>query len=901
MPPKFAPPPALATALLRWLLPPAEGDAILGDLEELYVAEVDARGPRKARRWYWMQALGLMAGFVRERRRSPRTQPALPAARKGSVMKGLSVDLTFAWRMMRKNPWLSTAAICSLGGAMGVTIGSFSLLWDTSYAQLPFTHSERIVRIYDISQTRNGDAPPLDVFRAWEERQTSFDTIAAAFTRRREIADGSGGFVRYPIATITAAGLALPGVPPLAGRALTTADQSPGAPPVAVISHRVWQSLFGSDPDVIGQTLTIDRDRHTIVGVMPEGFRFPMSDDVWLPMPERPAGGVEPRWLDVFGRLAAGASPAQGQAELGAIRAAHAVGHPERPELRDRRTYVVPYTTLSADPQADLIAPGMFLFVILILVVAASSVANLLFSRALARSSEMAVRAAMGAGRGRLIRQIFIEALLLTTGGAVIGIVGAHFGLMWFKTYIPLENLPFWVEFGLNPPAAVFTVAAALLTAAVAGIVPAYKATGGDVNDVLKDGQRSTSGFRFGSLTGALTTVEVALAVAFLTGAGLAARSLSDAVQSSQRLPARELLVADVSLVEEYNTDAAGNDVVAEGSIPPEQWAEMSERVRAAVAGVPGVRAAAISDTLPSWQHSETRIEIDGPATGESPTGVRVLRAAVSPELFATFDRDVAAGRAFTTADTPSSEPVAIINAAFARRLFGNEHPVGRRFRESNGAEPTPWFTIVGIVTNLPMNPSGEGTAGFYRPFGQQRLNNFNLVARVDGPPLALSAVVKEVVARVDPRITVAEFMTHEDRAVRATVAYQIMGLVFISLGGAAILLAVAGLYSVMSFAVTQRTREIGIRVALGATGSRVLGAVLGRGFRQIAIGIGIGALAGAGLLQLLSFLPIGISPDGPWLLAAAGGTMLLAGLSACLAPITRALRIQPLEALRHE
>jgi predicted permease len=886
--------------LLEWLLPPAESDAILGDLEELHAAQLDARGPLRARAWYWMQALRLMAGFVGERRHSPRP-PAPPSARKGPLIKGLSADATFAWRMMRKNPWMSAAAVCSLGGAMGVTIGAFSLLWDTRYAELPFTHGDRIIRIYDTTQTAAGSSPPLGVFRAWEERQTSFDTIAAAYTRRREIADGTGGFVRYPIATITAAGLALPGVPPLAGRLLTSADQAPGAPPVAVISHRVWLSLFGSDREIIGHTLTIDRDRYTIVGIMPEGFRFPMSDDVWVPMGAEPAGGVEPRWLDVFGRLAAGTGADQAQAELGAIRAAHAADHPELPELRDRRTSVVPYTRLSADPQADLLAQGMFVFVILVLVVAAGSVANLLFSRALARSGEMAVRSAMGAGRGRLIRQMFIEALLLTTCGALVGVLGAHLGLMWFKSYIPVENLPFWVEFGLIPPAAVFTVVAALLTAAVAGIVPAYKATGGDVNDVLKDGQRGTSGFRFGSITGALTVVEVALAVAFLAGTGQAARSLTDAVTSSQRLPTRELLVADVALVAEYNTDAAGNDVVAEGSIPPEQWTLAAEQVRAAVAGLSGVRAAAIGDALPSWQHRGTRIEIEGPAGGEPAAGVRVLRAVVSPEVFATFDRTVAAGRGFSPADTSASEPVAIVNAAFARRFFGDEHPVGRRFREVAAGPPSSWLTIVGIVAGLPMNPAGEGAAGFYRPFAQERLSTFSLVARVAGPPLAASAAVKAAVARVDPRITVTEFMTHEDRAAMMTVAYQIMGLVFISLGGAALLLAVAGLYSVMSFSVTQRTREIGIRLALGASESRVLGVVLGRGLRQIAIGVGVGSLAGAALLRVLAFLPIGTSPDGPWLLAAAGAAMLVAGLGACLVPVSRALRIQPLEALRHE
>lgn len=328
---------------------------------------------------------------------------------------------------------------------------------------------------------------------------------------------------------MTAAAFDVAGVPPLLGRVLNPTDQRTGAPPVVVVGHRAWRALLGTDPDAVGRTLEVGGVRREIVGIMPEGFRFPVSEDFWVPMNTDPAavGGVEPRWLRVFGRLSEGVSMQQAAAELDAMRAAWGEENPDAVDVRDRITSVVPYVQIDSEPgAAATVFIGGFVFIVLVLMVACASVGNLLLVRSTARAGEIAVRAALGASRSRLIAQLFIEALLLTAGGAVFGVAAAQVSLRWRGLHVPLEAAPFWVDFGMNPQAAIFAVLAAFVAAALAGIVPALKATGVAMPEVLKAGQGSASGVRFGSFTGALTVAEVTLSVAFLAAAGLAAQSL---------------------------------------------------------------------------------------------------------------------------------------------------------------------------------------------------------------------------------------------------------------------------------------------------------------------------------------------------------------------------------------
>lgn len=742
----------------------------------------------------------------------------------------------------------------------------------------------------------------MGVLREWMAHQRTFDLIGADYSRTREIADGSGGFVRYRVSTVTPSAFGIAGVEAMLGRTLTALDEAPGAEPVVVLGHRIWKTRFGSDPGVIGGLLELDAAPHRIVGVMPEGFRFPISEDLWVPLRIGPAGALEaqPLWMRVFGRLAPGVTMAQAQAELEGIRAGYAAMHPEDVDLRDRRATVIPYVQLESGDGENTLFFGMFAFVLLVVAIACASVANLLLCRSMARQNELAVRAAMGASRRRLVSQLFVEALVITSVAAFVGVGSAGLGLRWFNAYIAIENLPFWVRFGISPAAAVFTVATAFVAALLAGVFPAIRATSASVLDVLQDEQRGASGVRFGMVSGALTVAEVTIAVACLAAAGLAARSLLDANGAKGQLHGERILIADVRLTDQLRVNPDGSLIASSGSIPPDRWPNVAEEIRAAVAALPGVHGVALATRLPMQQHVGERMEIDGTATGEPATGVRVLETAVTPELFETFGARVLAGRLITRDDTAASGRVAVVNRSLATRFFGNENPVGRRIRRVDPELRQSWMTIVGIVDDLPMNPASESQPGYYTAFAQHEASTFSLAATVDVAPSSLAAATKAAVKRIDERIEIAEVQTHMAMAEGMLVSYKLMSVIFVALGGAALFLSVAGLYAVMSFSVTQRTREIGVRLALGATASGVTAVVLQRGLRQIAAGVALGSAAGWALMRVLSLIPIGMSPAGPSLLVMAAGVMLLAGAGACLAPMLRTWRIQPIEALRH-
>lgn len=819
-------------------------------------------------------------------------------------MPTLATDLKFAARLAMKTPWMTAASVIALGAAMAVTIASFSLVWDAYFVALPFEEAERIVAARDLTQPDPDDVPPrLAVVRIWGERAQSLDLLAATYTRWRDVADGEGGLARYPVATMTAAGFDVTGVAPLLGRTLNVADEEPGAPPVVVLGHRVWRSLLGADRAVVGSMLKVDGVEREIVGVMPEGFRFPVSEDLWVPFNTDPAvyGGIEPRWINVFGRLADGATLESAEAELEALRAGYVAENPGDTAARDRRTTVIPYIQSQNEGGTEVLFIGMFVFIVLVLVVACGSVANLLLARATSRTGEIAVRAALGASRRRLITQMFLEALMLSMAGALFGIVAAYLGLQWFESFLQVERTPFWLQFGMSPAAIAFAVVASFAAAAIAGITPALKATGMALHEVLKDEQGTSSAVRFGAVSGALTVVEITLSVAFLGAAALAAQSLLVTGNLDRDLPTEQVLVASIALVDEVSTDSAGALIVPEGAIAPDQWGLFRDQIRDAALQLPGVRDAVLASTLPGQQHGRSRVELESESAGNPAAGVSVPVAEVSPEFFAAFDSPLLAGRNFTAADTAEAERVAVVNNSFARRFFGERNPIGRRFRPAPGDDESPWIRIVGIAPDLRMNPGSESQAGYYLPVAQYARRTFYLALRVDGAPLSLAGAVDDAIARIDGRIDAAEFQTHAELADNFAVAYKIMSLLFASLGGTAVFLSVAGLYAVMAFSVAQRTREIGVRLALGAARGRILAVVLRRGLLQIGVGIVLGSALGLGLVRLLQFIPTGMASDGTVLLAAAAAVMLAAGLAACIVPASRALAIHPVEALRRE
>jgi predicted permease len=540
------------------------------------------------------------------------------------------------------------------------------------------------------------------------------------------------------------------------------------------------------------------------------------------------------------------------------------------------------------------------------MVVACGSVANLLLARALVRSREIAVRGALGASRRRLITQLSLEALLLTTAGASLAVAISQGTFYWLVGIASVEGIPFWVQWDLNLPSILFAVAVALGATVVAGAIPAFKATGVATHAVLKDGAATASNVRFGAISGALTVAEVMLSVAFLAAAALAAQSLLLAGELDETLPTREVLVARVAMADDW---AVGDEwavadpvdiTVPADVIPPVQWPLVQEELRTAVAALPGVRSASLVTRLPGQVHRQTGIELE-PGVGDAPAtaGSQVLVSEVSPEMLEIFGATVLAGRTFGPSDSFGAEPVAVVNASFARRFYGTRSPVDTRFRAVTGNAPSTWMRIIGVTSDLPLNPGVGQTDGYYIPFAQRRANSFTLALRVVGDPLAMTQAVTDAAARVDPRLDVTRFETHETLAARVRTVFQLIGLVFVALGSTAALLSVAGLYAVMAFAVAQRTREIGIRRALGADHRGILGVVLRRGLTQVGAGIVLGSAAGWALLGLMQFFPTGVASRGTGQLVAAAVVMLVAGLIACIVPASRAVAVHPVEALR--
>jgi predicted permease len=898
-------PPALAVRLLGRTLGESEREGILGDLEEVFVERARIVSPIAARRWYWAEALRLSIAFSRERRAERRPRRAM--GRRGGGVGGWAADLRLALRLARKNLWLTSVAVCALGAAMALSIVGFSVVWPQYAAPLPFDQPTRIVAVRDIDRRSADDAPtPVGVLREWQRRQASFESFAAYTSARWEIEDDEGGSRRFRVASVTSSAFDVARVPPLLGRVLEPEDEAPGAPPVLVVGQRAWRVLLGADPDVVGRTLEVDGTVRVVVGVMPERYRWPISEDLWIPLDLAHAAiDEQPAGLRVFGRLAAGVGAEQAAAELDAIRQAVVVEQPALTEVEERSTFVVPYVRGATEPGMEKVYLLMFVFFVLVLLVACASVSNLLLARASARTGEIAVRSALGASRARLVAQLFVEALVLACGGAAVGLVVAHAGLTWFDGFVQIDMRPFWIEFEVNVAAVVFAAVAAFFAAAAAGLAPALKATGLGGSELLKDEHARSSSLRFGRLSGTLTVLEVTLSVAFLAGAALAAKSFVETSRADVAYPAESVLTASLRMSDQIGyrqRNGVYEIVVPENAIARDQWPAYQEQIRRSAAELSGALGAALATRLPGDQHQRERIEVEAGHLAAGDATPRVFSSAITPELFEILDAGLIAGRNFDGRDRASSERVAIVNQSFVRDVLGGGEAVGRRLRRVGGDAEAAWLRIVGVAPDLGMNPGNrERQAGYYTPLYQGDHNAVQLAVRSAGEPLLLSRPLREIVRAIDPRLDVGDLATLSEVGAQYLVVYQMMSMIFVGVGFMALLLAVAGLYAVMSLSVTQRTREIGLRVALGASPLGVLRVVLGRGLRQVGLGLLLGSIAGTFVLRLLRAFPIDFASGGPGLLAAVALILLAAGVAACAIPASRGLRLRPVEALRHE
>ena len=812
-----------------------------------------------------------------------------------SVRLGSSwLDFKVGFRMLARYPGLTVVGTVAMAVAIALGAIYFEAVHKWQNPRLPIRDADRVISIRNWDASAVGvEARSLHDFAIWREQVKTVENLGAAVTFVRNLITDDKRVESVRGAEITANAFGLMGTVPLLGRTLTVQDERPAAPPVIVIGHALWKARFASDPGVVGRTVKLGTVTATVVGVMPEGFAFPVSERIWAPL--RADGSVlAPRTgpaVSIFGRLAPGASIDDARAELGAIGGRLAATSPEtHKNLRPRvTTYAEP---LVEGGRALMIrnilyaVNGIFL---MLLAIVSTNVATLVFARTATRGWEIAVRNALGASRGRIVMQLFIEALVLASLAAAIGLAAARFSLRWGLNLVAGgDAMPFWIDDRLSWSTVLYTAVLAVIGAALVGVLPALRATKLSVQDALRNEGAARSGLRFGGFWTTVIVVQVAITVAFLPLAAGGVFESNRFRQRAQGIGAERYLTAAVDMDrEDHGIEPAAFDARARLSID-----ELERRLLAE----PGVERVAFADRLPVEDQFKYRIELDT-AAGALATDQRTSTLVhVSRGFFAAFGTSVVAGRDFGPLDFETGR-VLIVNESFAHHVFGGRNPIGHRLRivsgEIDSVASEDWYEIVGIVGNFGWQlPRPEEQSAMYRPTLPLLGRAGQLAVRVRDPE-TFATRVRTVAADVDPTIRLTDVQPlGQVGGGEARINWALTGVAWL-ISFIVLLLSATGIHALMSFTVARRTREIGIRAALGARPGRIVAGIFSRAFLQI----GAGVLAGSGLAAVWGL----DSTRQVLLLLAADGIMLAVGLAACAAPLRRAIRIDPTEALRAE
>ena len=876
-----------------------EVDAHLQLLEDQYVARgLSAADARSAAR----RAFGGVEQ-AKEHHRDARTFRWLA---------GWPMDLRLGARMLRKSPGLTIVGVFALAVAIGSGAAYMEFLNDMVHPTLPVPQGDRIVGIVNWD-TAKGDPEPRSLyeFSIWREEVRSIEDLGGYLSLERNLITESGSGEPVPGVEISAAAFRIVPTPPLLGRPLLDADERAGAPPVVVISQDLWQSRLAGDPQVVGRRVRLGRAPYTIVGVMPAGFAFPVRQQLWVPLKVQPSGlrrADGPR-MRTFGRLAPGVTLAAAQAELNTIGARINADAPQTNQQLVPR--VMPYLQAGwASKEGRLQIAILYsanVFFLFLLALCGANVATLVYARTATRQGEITVRTALGASRGRIVAQLFAEALVLSGLALAIGLLGTRYGVAWVKNVFleaqEMTSMPFWWNDALAPTTILYAALLALLAAAIAGVVPALKATGPTMQGRLKEAAAGGS-MKFGGIWTVIIVGQVAITVMFLASVVALASNLASESRATQAFifNAKEFLT--LTLVTDRET-APGTEGQAADAAHRARLRAIYEELDQRLTADPGIARVTYAETYPG-RGFEFILDVDGVRQnheGDDPLWVR--SSGVAANYFDALGVPVLAGRGFRPADL--GQPVAIVDETFVRQVLGGRDPIGVRVRRSprEGAQAGPWHQIVGVVRDLSRAKTHKTSedAMLYRPVTPEGALMLRVMVRANGDPVQASAVVRRATAETDPTLRVYDLMALEriEDSDIATGRFFVTGTALVAC--VALVLATAGIYALMSFTLARRTREIGIRVALGAAPRRIVTALFSRTFVQVGIGVLIGTLPGGLLLSLTLAETVSSSV---WVAVAASSAgsalfVLLVALLTCVVPARRALRIQPTEALRAE
>ena len=811
-------------------------------------------------------------------------------------------------RLLAKYPVITLVGGIAMAFALWFGTVTFVMFGLVVNPKLPLPDGDRIVQVFNWDMKESVPEKRLvHEFLVWRDELRSVKDLGAFRDLARNLVVPGGETREVKIAEMTASGFAVSSAKPLMGRTLNAGDERAGAPPVAVIGYEVWKDRFGSDPAIIGKSVRIGDSFAAVVGVMNEGYAFPIAHEVWMPLrvdelDRTPRGGVS---ISVFGRLADGASYEQAQAELDVIGRRMATQFAQTHEHLKPR--VVSYVA-DDDPSPDTLAVTVAMngMVAALLLLVCGNVALLLFARAATRETELTVRSALGASRGRLVMQLFAEALVLGGVAAAIGLGAADITLRVYAMHyleINYDTLPFWFKPVLSPTTVLYALGLMVLGAVIAGVLPALKVTRG-ISSKLRQGTTG-GGLRFSGVWTFVIVAQVAATVLLPAIVALEQNELSRIESYDPGFRTKEYLSVNVETDAPLDTTSAAREAwrVREGA--------MLQTLRQSIANEPGVRGVAFVTEPPATSHAGARIQLADSA--QLPKGLEFVSIArADPSYFDVLGAPILSGRGFHSGDLVPGARNVIVDLGFVKHVLGGMNPLGRHVRI--GRADSTWWEIVGVVKDLGMVAPIERSppAGIYKPATPETMGSPFMMIHATGDPLALTSRLRAIAESVDPTIrlnAITRMDMMDDPMVWFISLWQKITMV---LTGIAVLLSLAGIYAVLSFIVSKRTREIGVRVAVGATPRRIIATIFKRPLTQVSIGILVGSvLVGLGSVVVRNHQPDtdlgmhtlagGLSISQLATLIGYAALMLGVCLLACIVPTRKALGVQPTEALRAE
>jgi putative ABC transport system permease protein len=809
-------------------------------------------------------------------------------------MAAFITDLRYALRVLFRQPGFAIVAALTLAIGIGANTAIFSIVNAVLLRPLPFANPDSLVVLWSNTRAERGGAASPDDFLDFRRDQRSFTDIAALANSSATLTSRGAEAERLRGMRVSAGLLSILGVSPRLGRDFLADEDTPGGQRVALLSHGLWERRFAADPSLVGKTLNLDGEAHTVIGVMPEGFDFPVGfasiqpPDFWQPLrldPAQPNRGAH--FLRVVGRLKSGVTMAAAQAEMTAIARRLEQQHP----LTNTNwgLWVFP---LHEEYAGDVRQPLLVLLAAVgcVLLIACANVANLLLARATARSKELSVRVALGAGRGRLIRQLLTESLLLAGIGGLLGLGIAT----WSLELVPAlagDSLPRAATIGVDLRALAFTAGAVLLTGILFGLAPAWQIARSAIADSLRASSRST-GATPGThkLRAGLVVGEVALAFVLLVGAGLMIRSFQqlESVRpgfSPERIMSAQLALPDALYQEEpRRTDLVGRYL---------------EHLRA----VPGVQTAAVTTLLPMARQDALLVfSVEG-RPDEGPGRWPISRVStVSDQYFETLSIPLVRGRYLDARDQPGTEGAAVISRTLARRFFKDQDPLGQRVKLAPPQDDSPWLTIVGVVDDVRHRNLAQAVEPLlYTAYAHAPTANMNVVVRGDLAPAELGSALTRELAAIDRNLALVNVRTMEAVVSMSLASERFRTRLLGAFALIALLLAAIGVYGVMAYSVEQRSQEMGLRMALGAEPRHVIRLVAGQGLALIGLGLLIGVAAAVALTRLVASLLYETSPTDPVTFVAIAALLLSAAAAATYVPARRATRADPMIVLRTE